>query len=176
MRTVLSADRNTCTRAPQLVRAFICWVQSSLSFKYLLCQNCKCNTDELILFIVAVLADKKGEKMYTSARKQMLISSLPPVIILHLKRFHQVRTLYPFFLSLFQIWYCVGLFTLSTPCCSADGCKAGMNFRKVNRHVDFPLILDMAPFCSALCKVLGYMCFIAKYMENTYVWLFLAWA
>lgn len=29
--------------------------------------------------------------MYTSARKQMLISSLPPVIILHLKRFHQVR-------------------------------------------------------------------------------------
>uniref|UniRef100_A0A674MSS7 Ubiquitin carboxyl-terminal hydrolase n=1 Tax=Takifugu rubripes TaxID=31033 RepID=A0A674MSS7_TAKRU len=94
---------------------------SYLSFKYLLCQNCKCNTDELILFIVAVLADKKGEKMYTSARKQMLISSLPPVIILHLKRFHQ----------------------------------AGMNFRKVNRHVDFPLILDMAPFCSALCKNLA---------------------
>lgn len=48
-----------------------------------------------------------------------------------------------------------------------------MNFRKVNRHVDFPLILDMAPFCSALCKVLGYMCFMAKYMENTYAWLFL---
>lgn len=48
-----------------------------------------------------------------------------------------------------------------------------MNFRKVNRHVDFPLILDMAPFCSALCKVLCYMCFIAKYLENTYVWLFL---
>ncbi|KAM9851733.1 ubiquitin carboxyl-terminal hydrolase 45 [Aulostomus maculatus] len=63
-------------------------------------------------------ADKKVEKIYTSARKQMLISSLPPVITLHLKRFHQ----------------------------------AGMNLRKVNRHVDFPLILDLAPFCSASCK------------------------
>lgn len=63
-------------------------------------------------------SDKKFEKIYTSARKQMLISSLPPVITLHLKRFHQ----------------------------------AGMNLRKVNRHVDFPLILDLAPFCSASCK------------------------
>uniref|UniRef100_A0AAY4AH04 Ubiquitin carboxyl-terminal hydrolase n=1 Tax=Denticeps clupeoides TaxID=299321 RepID=A0AAY4AH04_9TELE len=58
------------------------------------------------------------EKVYTSARKQMLISSLPPVVTLHLKRFHQ----------------------------------AGMNLRKVNRHVDFPLTLDLAPFCSASCK------------------------
>ncbi|XP_076593386.1 ubiquitin carboxyl-terminal hydrolase 45 [Chaetodon auriga] len=66
-------------------------------------------------------ADKKVEKIYTSARKQMLISSLPPVITLHLKRFHQ----------------------------------AGMNLRKVNRHVDFPLILDLAPFCSASCKNLA---------------------
>uniref|UniRef100_A0A4W6E3T5 Ubiquitin carboxyl-terminal hydrolase n=1 Tax=Lates calcarifer TaxID=8187 RepID=A0A4W6E3T5_LATCA len=64
---------------------------------------------------------KKVEKIYTSARKQMLISSLPPVITLHLKRFHQ----------------------------------AGMNLRKVNRHVDFPLILDLAPFCSASCKNLA---------------------
>lgn len=31
--------------------------------------------------------------------------------------------------------------------------QAGMNLRKVNRHVDFPLILDLAPFCSATCKV-----------------------
>ncbi|XP_077455383.1 ubiquitin carboxyl-terminal hydrolase 45 isoform X2 [Stigmatopora argus] len=62
--------------------------------------------------------DKKVEKIYTSARKQMLISSLPPVMTLHLKRFHQ----------------------------------AGMNLRKVNRHVDFPLILDLTPFCAASCK------------------------
>lgn len=66
-------------------------------------------------------SDKKVEKIYTSARKQILISSLPPVITLHLKRFHQ----------------------------------AGMNLRKVNRHVDFPLILDLAPFCSASCKNLA---------------------
>uniref|UniRef100_A0A669DWY0 Ubiquitin carboxyl-terminal hydrolase n=1 Tax=Oreochromis niloticus TaxID=8128 RepID=A0A669DWY0_ORENI len=66
-------------------------------------------------------SNKKVEKVYTSARKQMLISSLPPVITLHLKRFHQ----------------------------------AGMNLRKVNRHVDFPLILDLAPFCSASCKNLA---------------------
>uniref|UniRef100_A0A665UP32 Ubiquitin carboxyl-terminal hydrolase n=1 Tax=Echeneis naucrates TaxID=173247 RepID=A0A665UP32_ECHNA len=65
--------------------------------------------------------DKRMEKIYTSARKQMLISSLPPVITLHLKRFHQ----------------------------------AGMNLQKVNRHVDFPLILDLAPFCSASCKNLA---------------------
>lgn len=32
--------------------------------------------------------------------------------------------------------------------------QAGMNLRKVNRHVDFPLMLDLAPFCSANCKVL----------------------
>ncbi|KAM7382479.1 hypothetical protein PAMP_002206 [Pampus punctatissimus] len=66
-------------------------------------------------------ADKKLEKIYTSARKQMLISLLPPVITLHLKRFHQ----------------------------------AGMNLRKVNRHVDFPLVLDLAPFCSVSCKNLA---------------------
>lgn len=65
-------------------------------------------------------SDKRFEKIYTSARKQMLISSLPHVVTLHLKRFHQ----------------------------------AGMNLRKVNRHVDFPLILDLAPFCSASCKSL----------------------
>uniref|UniRef100_A0A674E7E1 Ubiquitin carboxyl-terminal hydrolase n=1 Tax=Salmo trutta TaxID=8032 RepID=A0A674E7E1_SALTR len=65
-----------------------------------------------------LLTEKKSEKVYTSARKQMLISSLPPVVTLHLKRFHQ----------------------------------AGMNLRKVNRHVNFPLILDLAPFCSASCK------------------------
>lgn len=33
-----------------------------------------------------------------------------------------------------------------------------MNLRKVNRHVDFPLILDLAPFCSASCKVFNYCC------------------
>ncbi|XP_053143673.1 ubiquitin carboxyl-terminal hydrolase 45 isoform X2 [Hemicordylus capensis] len=82
----------------------------------LLCENCteqkqkhqkKSNSTE-----------KKVEGVYTNARKQLLISSVPPVLVLHLKRFHQ----------------------------------AGVSLRKVNRHVDFPLVLDLAPFCSASCK------------------------
>uniref|UniRef100_A0AAR2LJN5 Ubiquitin carboxyl-terminal hydrolase n=1 Tax=Pygocentrus nattereri TaxID=42514 RepID=A0AAR2LJN5_PYGNA len=81
----------------------------------LLCENC---TEIKTNYLFFAFADKKTEKVYTSARKQMLISVLPPVVTLHLKRFHQ----------------------------------AGMNLRKVNRHVDFPLILDLAPFCSASCK------------------------
>ncbi|NXI50734.1 UBP45 hydrolase, partial [Chloroceryle aenea] len=63
-------------------------------------------------------AEKKMEGVYTNARKQLLISSVPAILILHLKRFHQ----------------------------------AGLSLRKVNRHVDFPLILDLAPFCAASCK------------------------
>lgn len=81
----------------------------------LLCENC---TERRHKQLKRSGTDKKVEKVYTSARKQMLISVLPPVVTLHLKRFHQ----------------------------------AGMNLRKVNRHVDFPLILDLAPFCSASCK------------------------
>lgn len=82
----------------------------------LLCENCTERRQRQMK-----RSDKKAEKVYTSARKQMLISALPPVVTLHLKRFHQ----------------------------------AGMNLRKVNRHVDFPLMLDLAPFCSANCKNLG---------------------
>ncbi|XP_044244792.2 ubiquitin carboxyl-terminal hydrolase 45 isoform X6 [Ursus arctos] len=63
-------------------------------------------------------AEKKAEGVYTNARKQLLISAVPAILILHLKRFHQ----------------------------------AGLSLRKVNRHVDFPLTLDLAPFCSATCK------------------------
>uniref|UniRef100_A0A8C6BC19 Ubiquitin carboxyl-terminal hydrolase n=1 Tax=Monodon monoceros TaxID=40151 RepID=A0A8C6BC19_MONMO len=63
-------------------------------------------------------AEKKAGGVYTNARKQLLISAVPAILILHLKRFHQ----------------------------------AGLSLRKVNRHVDFPLTLDLAPFCSATCK------------------------
>ncbi|XP_075410852.1 ubiquitin carboxyl-terminal hydrolase 45 isoform X2 [Tenrec ecaudatus] len=63
-------------------------------------------------------AETKAEGAYTNARKQLLISAVPAVLILHLKRFHQ----------------------------------AGLSLRKVNRHVDFPVTLDLAPFCSAACK------------------------
>ncbi|KAL2084828.1 hypothetical protein ACEWY4_020346 [Coilia grayii] len=82
----------------------------------LLCENCTERRQRQLR--KSGTSGKKSERVYTSARKQMLISSLPPVVTLHLKRFHQ----------------------------------AGMNLRKVNRHVDFPLILDLAPFCSASCK------------------------
>ncbi|KAG9348431.1 hypothetical protein JZ751_002166 [Albula glossodonta] len=63
-------------------------------------------------------SDGSKKKVYTDAVKQMLISSPPPVLTLHLKRFQQVA-------------YSV--------------CK-------VNRHVQFPHILDLAPFCSVNCK------------------------
>ncbi|XP_038655455.1 ubiquitin carboxyl-terminal hydrolase 45 isoform X2 [Scyliorhinus canicula] len=65
--------------------------------------------------------EKKSDLMYTNARKQMLISAVPPVLNLHLKRFHQT----------------------------------GLNLRKINRHVEFPLVLDLAPFCSSNCKNVG---------------------
>ncbi|XP_035800654.2 ubiquitin carboxyl-terminal hydrolase 16 isoform X2 [Amphiprion ocellaris] len=58
------------------------------------------------------------KNIYTDALKQMLISSPPPVLTLHLKRFQQ----------------------------------NGYSICKVNRHVNFPLILDLAPFCAVKCK------------------------
>jgi hypothetical protein len=30
--------------------------------------------------------------------------------------------------------------------------QVGFTSRKVNRHVDFPFVLDLAPFCSFLCQ------------------------
>ncbi|XP_056229730.1 ubiquitin carboxyl-terminal hydrolase 16 [Seriola aureovittata] len=65
--------------------------------------------------------DKAGgskKNIYTDALKQMLISSPPPVLTLHLKRFQQ----------------------------------NGYSICKVNRHVQFPLILDLASFCAVKCK------------------------
>ncbi|KAM6933705.1 ubiquitin carboxyl-terminal hydrolase 16 [Xenentodon cancila] len=65
--------------------------------------------------------DKGAESkknIYTDALKQMLISSPPAVLTLHLKRFQQ----------------------------------NGYSICKVNRHVQFPLILDIAPYCATKCK------------------------
>uniref|UniRef100_A0A3Q3GTU1 Ubiquitin carboxyl-terminal hydrolase n=1 Tax=Labrus bergylta TaxID=56723 RepID=A0A3Q3GTU1_9LABR len=58
------------------------------------------------------------KNIYTDALKQMLISSPPPVLTLHLKRFQQ----------------------------------NGYSICKVNRHVEFPFILDLAPFCGVKSK------------------------
>lgn len=57
--------------------------------------------------------------MQTNATKQLLISSPPAVLILHLKRFQ------------------VG--------------GRGM-FRKIAKHVTFPFVLDIAPFCGSKVK------------------------
>ncbi|XP_065816085.1 ubiquitin carboxyl-terminal hydrolase 16 isoform X1 [Labrus bergylta] len=65
--------------------------------------------------------DRSGgskKNIYTDALKQMLISSPPPVLTLHLKRFQQ----------------------------------NGYSICKVNRHVEFPFILDLAPFCGVKSK------------------------
>nr|XP_023506617.1 ubiquitin carboxyl-terminal hydrolase 45 isoform X4 [Equus caballus] len=83
----------------------------------LLCENCTL-TKKQKYQKESSSAEKKAEGVYTNARKQLLISAVPAILILHLKRFHQ----------------------------------AGLSLRKVNRHVDFPLMLDLAPFCSATCK------------------------
>ncbi|XP_067896608.1 ubiquitin carboxyl-terminal hydrolase 16 isoform X2 [Heterodontus francisci] len=56
--------------------------------------------------------------VYTNAKKQMLISSPPPILTLHLKRFQQL----------------------------------GFNLRKINKHIHFPQVLDLAPFCTLNCK------------------------
>ncbi|XP_004372471.2 ubiquitin carboxyl-terminal hydrolase 45 isoform X1 [Trichechus manatus latirostris] len=82
----------------------------------LLCENCTEKKQKYQKETSS--AEKKAEGVYTNARKQLLISAVPAILILHLKRFHQ----------------------------------AGLSLRKVNRHVDFPLMLDLAPFCSATCK------------------------
>ncbi|XP_024911099.1 ubiquitin carboxyl-terminal hydrolase 16 isoform X2 [Cynoglossus semilaevis] len=58
------------------------------------------------------------KNVYTDALKQMLISSPPPVLTLHLKRFQQ----------------------------------HAFSICKVNRHVQFPMILDLAPYCGVKCK------------------------
>ncbi|MED6276753.1 hypothetical protein CHARACLAT_006227 [Characodon lateralis] len=65
--------------------------------------------------------DKTGgsrKNIYTNALKQMLISSPPSVLTLHLKRFQQNE----------------------------------YSICKVNRHVQFPLILDLAPYSAVKCK------------------------
>uniref|UniRef100_A0A8C5C4G6 Ubiquitin carboxyl-terminal hydrolase n=1 Tax=Gadus morhua TaxID=8049 RepID=A0A8C5C4G6_GADMO len=87
----------------------------------LLCESCTERRQKTLRKSGSAGKSAERHGVYTSARKHILISSLPPVVTLHLKRFHQ----------------------------------AGMNLRKVNRHVDFPLVLDLAPFCSATCKNLG---------------------
>lgn len=55
----------------------------------------------------------KGKMVCTTSTKQYLVSRVPAVLILHLKRFQSQR----------------------------------FGFRKVNKHVAFPTLLDLAPVC-----------------------------
>ncbi|XP_056141760.1 ubiquitin carboxyl-terminal hydrolase 45 isoform X2 [Lampris incognitus] len=96
----------------------------------LLCENCTERRQKQLSKTSS--ADKRAEKVYTSARKQMLISSLPPVVTLHLKRFHQGQrkaaaasprasgcmsvTL------LFSLYQSPGSSTLRPTCCSMRKC------------------------------------------------------
>ncbi|XP_074846935.1 ubiquitin carboxyl-terminal hydrolase 45 isoform X2 [Carettochelys insculpta] len=134
--TVFSVGKSPLSQSPQnafqtLSQSYItsskeCSVQSCLyqftsvellmGNNKLLCENC---TEKKQKYQKKThTTEKNTEGVYTSARKQLLISAVPAILVLHLKRFHQ----------------------------------AGLSLRKVNRHVDFPLILDLAPFCSASCK------------------------
>ncbi|XP_007067220.2 ubiquitin carboxyl-terminal hydrolase 45 isoform X2 [Chelonia mydas] len=134
--SVFSVEKSPLSQSPQnafqtLSQSYItsskeCSVQSCLyqftsvellmGNNKLLCENC---TERKQKYQKKThTTEKKTEGLYTNARKQLLISAVPAILVLHLKRFHQ----------------------------------AGLSLRKVNRHVDFPLILDLAPFCSASCK------------------------
>lgn len=56
--------------------------------------------------------------VYTDAKKQILVSSSPPILTLNLKRFEQL----------------------------------GFALRKINKHINFPQVLDLAPFCTTDCN------------------------
>ncbi|TGZ50256.1 ubiquitin carboxyl-terminal hydrolase 16/45 isoform X1 [Temnothorax longispinosus] len=58
--------------------------------------------------------ESSSKMVCTSSTKQYLISHVPPVLILHLKRFQTQR----------------------------------VSFRKVFKHVSFPILLDLAPVCT----------------------------
>lgn len=88
--------------------------------------------------------------MKREARKQLLIAEPPPILTLHLKRFEQlgaprephVCTVAPF----------ARRGGAHTRIGSALKCpNAGMRLSKVTKHVDFPLVLDLAPFCTSKC-------------------------
>ncbi|KAM4866008.1 ubiquitin carboxyl-terminal hydrolase 45 isoform 3-T3 [Thomomys bottae] len=114
--TVQSSQQPRASRKQYSTRDKFTSMELLMGNNKLLCENC---TEKKQKYLKeSSSAEKKVEGVYTNARKQLLISAVPAVLILHLKRFHQ----------------------------------AGLNLRKVNRHVDFPLTLDLAPFCSSACK------------------------
>lgn len=53
--------------------------------------NCVPALNLQIIVLIFINTERKMEGVYTNARKQLLISSVPAILILHLKRFHQVK-------------------------------------------------------------------------------------
>lgn len=155
VRTVLSADRNTCARAAPLVRAFL----TSISYIYQL----EHPRPQVVYYFRSSRRKKGWKNVHQCQEANADILTAP---CRHLTS----ETLpsgdgYTFFSLCWLQILCQFIGEHLWPvshCCSSF--QAGMNFRKVNRHVDFPLILDMAPFCSAACKVFNYMCIVAKHM------------
>uniref|UniRef100_A0A8C6M595 Ubiquitin carboxyl-terminal hydrolase n=1 Tax=Nothobranchius furzeri TaxID=105023 RepID=A0A8C6M595_NOTFU len=97
-----------------------CSVQSCL-FQFTEVETLTQNNSLLCVACSKQLLRKAGgskKNVYTDALKQMLISSPPAVLTLHLKRFQQ----------------------------------SGYSICKVNRHVNFPMVLDLASYCAAKCK------------------------
>ncbi|KAJ3590766.1 hypothetical protein NHX12_008715 [Muraenolepis orangiensis] len=92
-----------------------CSVQSSL-FHFTEVEHLTHNNS--LLCVACTRRQGSQKKVYTDGLKQMLISSPPPVLTLHLKRFQQV----------------------------------GYSVCKVTRHVPFPQVLDLAPYCTETCK------------------------
>uniref|UniRef100_A0A8C4JNT0 Ubiquitin carboxyl-terminal hydrolase n=1 Tax=Dromaius novaehollandiae TaxID=8790 RepID=A0A8C4JNT0_DRONO len=45
--------------------------------------------------------------------------------------------------------------------------QVGFNLRKVNRHIKFPEVLDLAPFCSVKCKVSGVLYSLYGVVEHS---------
>ena len=65
--------------------------------------------------------------------KQIMIHQIPPVLILHMKRF-----------------------------------EIGDKVTKDDRHISFPEILDMAPYCTAKCLEVRIICYVLTYVAS--VW------
>ncbi|XP_063707415.1 ubiquitin carboxyl-terminal hydrolase 16/45 [Culicoides brevitarsis] len=84
------------------------WVELMTGNNKVTCDNCS-----------EIINGKGGKPVHTNATKQLLISSPPAVLILHLKRFQ------------------VGPRAM---------------FRKITKHVAFPFVLDIAPFCGSKVK------------------------
>ena len=101
-----------------------------------------------------------SKTVYCNASKQLLIHTPPAVLTLHLKRFQVIATILD--RGNESKWnelskrqsriICKTTFTLRSIFVFLQQC--GSSLRKINKHVEFPLLLDMAPFCSSSCQTI----------------------